>query len=343
VSLRERRPGKVAAGFPSGHATHLKDVARRYAVAVSPHLLSLIDPADRADPIARQFLPSLDELVTLPQEQADPIGDAAHSPVPGIVHRHADRVLFKVVAACPVYCRFCFRREMIGPGKENALSREDFEGALCYIAAHPQIREVILTGGDPFILSPRRAEEISHRVAAIAHVRIVRWHTRVPVTEPSRVTDAFVAALHAPGATAWVAIHANHPKEFSPDACRAIARLADAGVPLVSQSVLLRGVNDDAETLDALMRLFVENRIKPYYLHHPDLAPGTSHFRLGIEEGLALVHRLRARLSGLAMPAYMLDIPGGFGKVPLESAQVERTASGHRIRDLAGQWHDYPG
>ena len=320
----------------------LDDVARKYAVAVSPTLLALIDPADPEDPIARQFLPSLDELNTLPEELADPIGDARHSPVPGIVHRHPDRVLFKVVAACPVYCRFCFRREMIGPGKDNALSRHDFEAALACIAAHDAIWEVILTGGDPFILSPRRIGEITRRLAAIPHVKIIRWHSRVPVVDPDRVTDELVAALYAPGATTWVAVHANHAREFSPDARAAIARLAEGGIGLVSQSVLLKGVNDTVESLAALMRAFAENRIKPYYLHHPDLARGTSHFRVRLEEGLALVRELRARLSGLAMPTYMLDIPGGFGKVPLESAQVEKTATGYRIRDAHGAWHDYP-
>ncbi|HEX4270367.1 MAG TPA: lysine-2,3-aminomutase-like protein [Rhizomicrobium sp.] len=319
----------------------LEEVARRYAVAVSPTLLALVDPADPTDPIARQFLPSLEELNTLPGERADPIGDHAHSPVAGIVHRHPDRVLFKVVAACPVYCRFCFRREMIGPGQNNALSKDDFEAALAYIASHPEIWEVILTGGDPFILSPRRIAEITSRLSGIAHVKVVRWHTRVPVTDPGRVTDDLVAALQAPGATTFVAVHANHPREFSPEARRAIARLVEGAVPLVSQSVLLKGVNDDVETLAALMRMFVENRIKPYYLHHPDLAPGTSHFRLGIEDGLALMQGLRARLSGLAMPTYMLDIPGGFGKVPLESTNVEKAAQGHRIRDARGQWHNY--
>jgi len=321
----------------------LEQVARKYAVAVSPHLLSLVDPADPNDPIARQFLPSLDELVTLPEELPDPIGDAAHSPVAGIVHRHADRVLFKAVAACPVYCRFCFRREMIGPGSENALSKEDFAAALAYIAAHPEIREVILTGGDPFILSPRRVADITQGLAAIAHVKVIRWHTRVPVTDPARVNDAVVAALHAPGATAWVALHANHAREFSSEAIAAIALLVDGGIPLVSQSVLLKGVNDDGDTLAALMDAFVANRIKPYYLHHPDLAPGTSHFRVGIEEGLALVKALRARVSGLAMPTYMLDIPGGFGKVALESDHLEKTAQGYRVRDPAGNWHAYPG
>ncbi|HKY18267.1 MAG TPA: lysine-2,3-aminomutase-like protein [Rhizomicrobium sp.] len=319
----------------------LEDVARRYAVAVSPHLLSLMDPADPGDPIARQFLPSLEELVTLPQELADPIGDAAHSPVAGIVHRHPGRALFKAVAACPVYCRFCFRRETIGPGHDNGLSKDEFEAALSYIAAHPEIREVILTGGDPFILSPRRVAEIAGRLAAMAHVRIVRWHSRVPFTDPERVTDALVAALHAPGATTWVAVHANHEREFSSPAQTAIARLVDGGIALVSQSVLLKGVNDTAEALANLMRAFVDNRIKPYYLHHPDLAPGTSHFRLSIEEGLSLMRQLRERLSGLEMPTYMLDIPGGFGKVPLESAALEKTATGYRVRDLSGVWHDY--
>jgi lysine 2,3-aminomutase len=250
--------------------------------------------------------------------------------------------LFKAVSSCPVYCRFCFRRETIGPGKVNTLAAEDLERAFGYIAAHPEIWEVILTGGDPFILSPRRAGEITRRLAAIAHVKIERWHTRVPMVDPARVTDELVGALLAPGVTPWVAIHANHAREFSPEARRAIARLREAQVALVSQSVLLKGVNDDVETLADLMRAFVQNGIKPYYLHHPDLAPGTSHFRVGIEEGLALTRALRAQISGLAQPTYVLDIPGGFGKVPLDSQSVEKTSSGHRIRDFAGAWHDYP-
>ena len=324
-----------------GASTLLEQVARRYAVAVSPTLLSLIDPADPADPIARQFLPSLKELTILTGERADPIGDEVHAPVPGIVHRHPGRVLFKAVSACPVYCRFCFRRETVGPGKENMLVPAAFEAALAYIAGHPEIREVILTGGDPFILSPRRIAEISSRLAGIAHVRIVRWHTRVPLTDPVRVTDDLVAALRGAGATSWVAIHANHAREFGPDAIRAIARLADAGIPLISQSVLLKGVNDNVTALAALMRTFTENRIKPYYLHHPDLAPGTSHFRPAIADGVALMQALRKELSGLEMPTYMLDIPGGFGKVPLESDHLELSATGIRVRDVAGIWHGY--
>ena len=320
----------------------IQDVAKRYAVAVSPAIRALIDPADPADPIARQFLPDIAELTVTAEELADPIADETHSPVKGIVHRHADRVLLKAVSSCPVYCRFCFRREMVGPGKANALSPSDMAAALAYIQSHPEIWEVILTGGDPFILSPRRIGQITSALAATGHVKIVRWHTRVPVVEPEWVTDELVAALNAPGVTSWVAIHANHPRELSGAARRAVSRLAAAGVPLVSQTVLLKGVNDSVETLADLMRAFVEAGIKPYYLHHPDLARGTSHFRLGIEEGLVLARALRARISGLAQPTYVLDLPGGHGKVVLDSANVEKTAQGHRIRDFAGNWRDYP-
>src|ERR1700744_3126325 len=205
----------------------LELVAQKYAVAVSSTIAALIDPADANDPIARQFLPDIAELIETEAERFDPIGDAAHSLVPGIVHRHPDRVLFKAVSSCPVYCRFCFRRETIGPGKANALSSQELTQALAYVGAHPQIWEVILTGGDPFILSPRRIEDVTHRLATVDHVRNIRWHTRVPMVDPDRVTDELVAALLAPGVTTWVAIHANHAREFSPDARRAIARLRE--------------------------------------------------------------------------------------------------------------------
>jgi lysine 2,3-aminomutase len=320
----------------------IQDVAGKYAVAVSPTIRALIDPADPADPIARQFLPDIAELTVTADELADPIADEAHSPVKGIVHRHGDRVLLKAVSTCPVYCRFCFRREMIGPGKPNALSPADLSQALAYIRSHPEIWEVILTGGDPFILSPRRIGQITQALAETGHVKVLRWHTRVPVVEPDWVTDELAASLIAPGLTSWVAVHANHPRELTPTARAATARLAKLGVALVSQTVLLKGVNDNVETLTELMRGFVEAGIKPYYLHHPDLARGTSHFRLGIEDGLALVRALRARISGLAQPTYVLDLPGGHGKVVLDSASVEKTGTGHRIRDFKGGWHSYP-
>jgi lysine 2,3-aminomutase len=326
----------AAAGLVAPTPT-LERVASRYAVSLSPEMAALA----HHDAIARQFVPSEAELVTRDDELADPIGDEAHAPVPGIVHRHKDRVLFKAVATCPVYCRFCFRRETVGRA-QNALSPAATEAALAYIASRPEIWEVILTGGDPFVLSPRRAAALTQELAAVDHVKIVRWHTRVPVVDPLHIGDAFVAALIAPGITSIVALHANHPAEFTPAARRAIARLVDAGIPLVSQSVLLKGVNDDTETLEALMRAFVENRIKPYYLHHPDRAPGTGHFRVSIADGRALMRELRARLSGLALPTYVLDLPGGHAKVPLLSDDAEELAPNRwRLRDHAGTWHEY--
>ena len=312
-------------------------------MAITAAMSALIEPGAARDPIARQFLPDARELETTPEERIDPIGDDAHSPVPGIVHRHRDRVLFKPVLTCPVYCRFCFRREQVGQGSDGALSPAALETALAYIAAHPEIREVIFTGGDPFILSPRRIADLSRALAAIPHVAILRWHTRVPVVEPARVNDEMVAALLAPHATTFVALHANHAREFTPQARAAIARLIDAGIPMVSQSVLLEGVNADIDTLEALMRCFLANRIKPYYLHHPDLAPGTSHFRVAIKDGQALMRALRARITGLGIPDYVLDIPGGHAKVSLTSNNVEDLGNGrYRIRDHEARWHLYP-
>jgi lysine 2,3-aminomutase len=318
-------------------------VAARYAVAVTPPLVALIDPADRDDPIARQFVPDPAELETLPEERADPIGDLAHSPVEGIVHRYPDRVLLKAVHVCPVYCRFCFRREMVGPEGLGTLSAQALDAAIAYIAARPAIWEVILTGGDPLVLSPRRLQAMMERLAAIPHVKIVRFHSRVPVVDPARVDAALIAALKASGKTTYVALHANHPREFTAEARAAIARIVDAGMVMISQTVLLKGVNDDAAVLADLMRTFVENRIKPYYLHHPDLAPGTAHFRLTLAEGRALVESLRGHVSGLCQPDYILDIPGGHGKVRADSAAVEEADDGcFRLRDFRGQTHPYP-
>ena len=295
----------------------LEAVAARYAVAVTPSLAELIDAADPGDPIARQFVPDAAELDARPEESADPIGDAAHTPVEGIVHRYPDRVLLKVTHTCAVYCRFCFRREVVGPEGAGTLSPPALDAALAYIAARPQIWEVILTGGDPLVLSPRRLGEIVRRLSAIAHVKVLRVHTRLPVADPAKVTDALVAALKSPTQAVYVALHANHPRELTPQARAACGRIVDAGLPMVSQSVLLRGVNDDPAVLGALMRAFVETRIKPYYLHHADLAPGTSHLRTSLAEGQALIRALRGRYSGLCQPAYVLDIPGGHGKVPV--------------------------
>lgn len=311
-------PELVASGLLRPDAAPaLGDITARYAIAVTPEMAALIDADDPSDPIARQFVPTVAEGHVLPSESADPIGDARHEAGPGVVHRYLDRVLLKVTHACPVYCRFCFRREMVGPGGEQALSGEALDRAIDYIASKPDIHEVILTGGDPFILSPRRIAEITARLSAIGHIEVLRWHTRVPVVDPGRVTDDLVQALKTGKKAVFVALHANHAREFTEPARAAIARLVDAGIPMISQSVLLKGVNDTPATLAALMRAFLANRIKPYYLHHPDLAPGTSHFRMTIEEGQALMRTIRGRLSGLAQPIYVVEIPGGVAKVPV--------------------------
>jgi lysine 2,3-aminomutase len=333
----------IAAGLAAPtRARELAAVAERYAIAVTPAIAALIDRADPADPIARQFVPDLRELAVHPSERADPIGDDLKSPVKGLVHRYPDRVLLKLVATCAVYCRFCFRRETVGQGAA-ALSDAEMTAALGHIAARPEIWEVVLTGGDPLTLSPRRLAQATKALAAIPHVKVLRWHTRLPVAAPERVTEAMAAALTSGhDKTVYVALHANHPRELTGEARAACKRLIDRGVTMVSQSVLLKGVNDDADTLEALMRAFVETRVKPYYLHHGDLAPGTAHFRTTIAEGQALMRQLRTRLSGLAQPTYVLDIPGAYGKIPIGPAHVEATADGgYRLVDASGAEHSY--
>src|SRR5438045_1763846 len=320
----------------------LRRVAENFAVALTDDVAGLIDPADPADPIAAQFVPHTDELTVSPEESRDPIGDQRWSPAPGIVHRYADRVLLKPILVCPVYCRFCFRREQVGKD-DGVLPPEALERAFNYIGAHPEIWEVIVTGGDPFLLSPRRIGAIVRALEAIPHVQVIRFHTRVPVIEPQRVRPALVAALAADKAV-YVVVHANHPRELTPTVRDAVGRLVRAGIPVLSQSVLLRGVNDDPAVLEALFRGLVAMRAKPYYLHHPDLARGTGHFRLGIDEGRRLVAGLRGRVSGLCQPTYGLDIPGGYGKVPIaESAATSNGDPGRwTVKDTAGVEHPYP-
>ncbi len=331
------------AGLLSGpEADALRVVLERYAVSVTPDMAALIDIHDPADPIARQFVPQVAENVVAPEERADPIGDEAHAPVVGIVHRYPDRVLLKPLHICPVYCRFCFRREMVGPDGLGSLTETELDGALAYIAQDPRIWEVVLTGGDPFALSARRLGVIAERLSSIEHVRVMRIHTRVPVVKPDLVDADLVNALKRFGRAVFVALHANHPRELTPKAGAACARLVDAGIPMVSQSVLLRGINDDAKTLEALMRAFVENRIKPYYLHHGDLAPGTGHLRTSLTEGQDLMRALRGRLSGLAQPTYVLDIPGGHGKVPVGPGYLADSDGETRVTDPSGCEHAYP-
>ena len=341
-TLRHLSKLEQAGLTPETKRAALEQVVARYAIAITPAMTSLIDSADPHDPIARQFVPDAAELEVKPEEHTDPIGDHTHSPAEGIVHRYPDRVLLKLTHICAVYCRFCFRREMIGPAAEP-LSPAQLEAAIDYIATHREIWEVILTGGDPLVLSARRIKRVISRLGAIPHVKIIRVHSRVPVADPMQITPELTRALKAKGKATYVVLHANHARELTEAAREACARLIDAGIPMLSQSVLLAGVNDDPHTLGALMRALVECRIKPYYLHHGDLAPGTSHLRTSIERGQQLMRELHGRWSGLCQPTYVLDIPGGHGKSTVGPNYLSRDeAGGIHIEDFNGTQHCYP-
>ncbi len=322
-------------------ADALGPVADHYAMAITPFLEGQIDRNDPNDPIRAMFVPRPDEMRRLPEELEDPIGDDRHTPVAGVVHRYPNRALLKPVAVCPVYCRFCFRREMVGPELGEALSPGALEAALDYIRAHDEITEVILTGGDPFMLSARRAKALTQSLSEIPHLQVIRWHTRMPVADPARVTSDYAAALSATEKAVFVSIHINHLRELTPEARQAARRMACAGISLISQSVLLRGVNADAETLADLFQGLISAGVKPYYLHHPDLAPGTGHFRLSLAEGQAIFARLRDRVSGIALPHYVIDIPGGVSKANVPVSEVQETAEGQVLRGRDNQLYPY--
>ena len=323
----------VAAGLiPPAHRDSIAATEARYAVAISPAMRDLIQHRD--DPIGRQFIPDPSELIVAPHERSDPIGDDALSPIKGIVHRYPDRALLKPLLVCPVYCRFCFRREHVGPDG-GLLSGAELDAAYAWLADRPAIREVILTGGDPFMLSPRRLKQIVNALSAIPHIETLRIHTRVPIADPDRVTADLAASLRTDRAM-WVVIHANHAREFTDAARAAIALIQREAIPVLGQSVLLRGVNDTADALEALFRAMIATRVKPYYLHQLDPAPGTSRFHVPIEEGRQLLASLRGRVTGLVWPTYVLDIPGGFGKVPIGPDYLQSDGT---VRDPWGEPH----
>jgi lysine 2,3-aminomutase len=304
----------LAAGLVDGRAREkLDEVASRYAIALPAALRALIEAPD--DPIGRQFIPDAAELITASHESTDPIADEALSPVAGIVHRYPDRVLLKPLLACPVYCRFCFRREQVGPDG-GVLSDADLARAYNYIAGQTAVREVILTGGDPLILSARRLRGILQALSVIPHVEVLRIHTRVPVADPGLVTDELADALDI-AAPLFIALHANHAREITPDAMAAVAKLQRRRIPILGQTVLLAGVNDSEAALGDLFRAMLRARVKPYYLHQLDAAPGTARFHVRPERGREILAALRGSISGTALPTYIYDRPGGLGKVPL--------------------------
>lgn len=320
-------------------ASELTDVIENFSFSITYEMVQQINKTDPNDPVAKQFIPSITEKTILPEELNDPVGDNVHTKVKGVIHRYPDRVLLTPLFICPVYCRFCFRKEKVGSPNET-LSPQELEQAFEYIEAHKEIWEVIITGGDPFILKPASLKNIIERLSAIKHVEIIRIHTRVPVVDPSRITDEFMAALKS-DKTLYVILHANHANEFSDNAIFACKKMIDAGIPMLSQTVLLKDINDNIDSLSTLMRLLVKLRIKPYYLHHPDLVRGTSHFRISIAEGQKLVKELHGRFSGLCQPTYVLDIPGGHGKVPIGPGYVANLENGCEIEDYLGNKHSF--
>ncbi len=308
----------VAGLIDQGFATNvdragLERVAARYAIAIPPALQALIETPD--DAIGRQFIPDAAELITAPHESGDPVADEALSPVKGVVHRYPDRALLKPLLACPVYCRFCFRREQVGPDG-GVLTPAELDAAYGYIAARPEIREVILTGGDPLILSPRRLQDILRRLADIPHVEVLRIHTRAPIADADLVTDELADALDI-AAPLFVVLHANHARELTQKVTKALTKFQRRGIPILGQTVLLAGVNDSEAELADLFRAMLRARIKPYYLHQLDAAPGTARFHVPPERGRQILAALRGKISGTAIPTYIHDRPGGLGKVPL--------------------------
>lgn len=317
-------------------ATTLSEVTDSFRMRLSPEMRKA---AQSSAGVADQFVPSKQELIIRPEERFDPIGDQAHEAAPGLTHRYPDRAILHITKTCEVYCRFCFRRETVG--ETGHLPPKELDAALDYIARTPALWEIILTGGDPLVLSARRLADVIQRLADIPHVEVVRFHSRIPVVAPSRITADLIAALGS-RLTPWIVLHTNHADELTTDARRAIADLAAAGIGLLSQTVLLRGINDTPQALEDLFRSLYRLRVKPYYLHHCDLARGTGHFRTTVAEGQALMQALRGRLSGPCLPTYVLDIPGGHGKAPIGPGYIDRSASGHwAVTDWQGQVHEY--
>ncbi len=323
---------------------------KKYAYRITNTIKASIKGTINNDPVAKQYIPDSRELVTLPEEDTDPIGDNVHSPVKGIVHRYPDRVLFKPANVCAVYCRYCFRRESVGPGSE-ILTADERKAALDYIRSHKEIWEVILTGGDPLILSPKQLSEILKELNTIEHVRVIRIHTRVPIADPKRINNKLIKAIEentdwsvlSARKPVYLVVHVNHAQEITQDVRIALHALRQSGCILLSQSVLLKGVNNAPQTLENLFRELVTLGVKPYYLHHPDLAPGTSHFRLSIEAGQKIVKSLQGRVSGICLPTYMLDIPGGHGKIPLTPCFIKQLENDtYSVENYKGESFTYP-
>ncbi len=313
-----------------------------FACAVTPHLVELMDPDDPACPIRRQFVPHEDELVSSANDRVDPCGEERHMRVPWLVHRYPDRVLLLVTDRCAAYCRFCTRKRLVGH-RGTTLSDDAFAQALAYLRSHPEIRDVLLSGGDPLVLADEMLEWYLGELRRIPHIDVLRIGTRVPVVMPERVTPRLCAMLKR-FHPLFINVHVNHPKELSAATGAALGRLVDAGIPLGSQTVLLRGINDDENVIARLMHELLRNRVRPYYLYQCDLAPGTVHFRTPVMLGVSIIEKLRGYTTGLAVPAFVIDAPGGGGKIPVNPEYVvARTRRAVILRNYENQvfvYHD---
>ncbi len=291
-----------------------------FRMAITPYYASLMDPTDPMDPIRRQSVPSIEETVTGTNDLADPLNEEGDSPVPNIVHRYPDRVLFLVTRQCSMYCRHCTRRRVVGE-EDTMISELEMQAALHYIANTPAVRDVLISGGDPLTMSDGKLEHIIASLRKIEHVEIIRIGTRVPVVLPMRITKGLTDMLRKYHPI-WINTHFNHPKEVTPEAVEACARLVDAGIPLGNQSVLLRGINDNTETMKELLLKLVKARVRPYYLYQCDLSKGITHFRTKVETGVKIMHELIGNISGYAIPRFVIDAPMGGGKIPINPEYV---------------------
>ncbi len=312
-----------------------------FRMAITPYYASLIDPNDPLDPIRMQAVPSGKELEDCPDDLSDPLNETGDSPVPHIVHRYPDRALLLVTYQCAMYCRHCTRRRMVGE-EDRVISDKALARALDYVRAHPEIRDILVSGGDPLTMATERLERILSAIRAIPHVEIIRIGTRVPVVLPMRVTEELTDMLRKYHPI-WINTHFNHPREITPEAKRACEQIVDAGIPLGNQSVLLKGVNDSADTMKELLLKLVKMRVRPYYLYQCDLSRGIAHFRTRVETGIDILHKLTGNISGYALPRYVIDAPGGGGKIPLQYEYVlKKDDQEVMLENFQGRLFRYP-
>ena len=325
---------------PEEHAgTQLANT--KLALGITPYFFNLIDPADENCPIRRQVVPRLEETNTAPWELSDPCGEDSHSPVSGLVHRYPDRVLFLVTDRCASYCRYCTRSRLVSNASGYDFHPE-FDKQLAYIEQHPEIRDVLLSGGDPLLLSDEKLEDLLTRLRAIPHIEFLRIGTRIPIFLPQRITPELCAMLKQ-FHPLFISIHSNHPRELTTEVRDALGRLADAGIPLGNQSVLLKHVNDDVTVMKALVQKLLMCRVKPYYVYQCDLIAGSAHLRTSVRKGLEIMKALRGHTTGYAVPQYVIDAPGGGGKVPINPDYIlQRNASRVVIRNFEGKVFEYP-